>query len=214
MPSSRAKIALSNAQMILDSLTSIEHTAWWSCWVVRKREVKAPCSPALTLYLFIYFFCTHPLNMTGSLRSQFTDLKVFICCPVKDSQILTHPGNFCMCGFLDLVFLAPLVISPTGMPFHALFESHHIGNLADHPSSKGGIVCFSSEFLSHLSDTFLFGTIHGLSCFVGCLSSCMHFRNPSKDTLSYRSKRPYLILPGFHHCCLAIPLHHTKCPSF
>lgn len=142
-----------------------------------KREVKALAllhSPFI--YLFIYF-CTHPLNMTGSSKSQFTDLKVFICWPAKEIlDLQLSLGNLCTCSFLDLVFLLTLVISPTGMPSPRNVWISPLEALADHPSSKG-IVCFSSEFLSHLSDTFLFGTIHGLSCFVGCLSSCMHFKS-------------------------------------
>ena len=102
--------------------------------------------------------CTHSLNTTGSLRSQFTDLKVFICCPAKeilDWQLSL--GNFCTRGFLVLVFLLTLVISPTGMPSPCSVWISPLEALAKHPSSKG-IVCFSSEFLSHLSDSFLFGT--------------------------------------------------------
>ena len=173
------KIALSNAQMILDlsdkhrthcmvELLGCERNGRW--------KPLLSCTHPLFIYLFIYF-CTHPLNMTGSSKSQFTDLKVFICWPAKEIlDLQLSLGNLCTCSFLDLVFLLTLVISPTGMPSPRNVWISPLEALADHPSSKG-IVCFSSEFLSHLSDTFLFGTIHGLSCFVGCLSSCMHFKS-------------------------------------
>lgn len=102
--------------------------------------------------------CTLSLNTTGSLRLRFTDLKVFICCPAKEIlHLQLSLGNFCTWGFLVLVFLLTLVISPTGMPCLFSVWISPLEALAKHPSSKA-IVCFSSQFLSHLLDIFLFGT--------------------------------------------------------
>jgi len=144
------KLCFQTPRWFWTRLTSIEHTACRALVELLGCERNGRWKSLLS--------CTHPLNTTGSLRSQFTDLKVFICCPVKEIlDLQLSLGNFCTWGFLVLVLVLTLVISPTGMRSPCSVWISPLEALANHPSSKG-VVCFSSEFLSHLSDTFLFGT--------------------------------------------------------
>lgn len=158
------KIALSNAQMILDLSAKHQTLHGGAAGLWEKQRRWKPCSPALTLYLFIYFLHS-PFKHDWFFEVSVHRLEGFYLLPCqRNSRFTALPEEISACAAFWFGFLAPLVISPTGMPFPRSVWISPLETLADHPSSKG-IVCFSSEFLSHLSDTFLFGAIHGLSCF-------------------------------------------------